>query len=382
MKGFILCPTYELIEDKAYIKLYGRLENGESFLSLNEFQPYFYIKEKDQNILENLKETPAFTKTDFKNKDGEKVLKVTVPVPADVPKLRKKLEDQDVEVYEADIKFPYRFMIDHELQSTADIEGDYEAGERIDRIYKNPKLTTATYSPTNLKVLSFDIESGKEEDGSLYCIGLICGNVKKSFIVSSTSVEGAVHCKTEEEVLVKFIAEIQKIDPDIITGWNIIDFDFGFLAKKCKKYKIPFDIGRETGSLRLTLRESFFQDSKAEASGRKIIDALNLLRVSFIKVDDYKLNTVAEKLLGETKLITTTGEEKYKEIDNLYKTNKKKLIEYNIKDAELVLKIIEKSGILNLSIQRSLITGMPLDRVSASIASLDSLYIREARRRK
>ena len=381
MKGFIISPTYKILENKAYVLLYGRLENGGSFLTINHYEPYFFIKEEDQAILESVHKN--FTPTDFKNKDGKRLLKAILTLPAEVPKLRKKLEDQEVECYEADIKFPYRFMIDHDLQGSVDIDGDYELGERIDRIYKEPALKQANYTPKNLKILSFDIESSKgTAEDQLYCIGFLCGTTQRSFIVSPTPVEGAVTCTDEEEALEKFMEEVKTLDPDIITGWNVIDFDLNYLSVKCKKYKIPLDIGREPGKLKLTLRENFFMDSKAETSGRQILDALNLLRVSFIKVQDYKLNTVAQKIVGDTKLIRTTGEEKYKEIDDLYKHNKKRLIEYNLKDAELVLKIIEKSGILNLTIQRSLLTGMPLDRVNASIASLASLYIREARRRK
>ena len=55
--------------------------------------------------------------------------------------------------------------------------------------------------------------------------------------------------------------------------------------------------------------------------------------------------------------------------------------DYNLQDARLVIKIIEKTNALNLAIERSTLTGMQIDRVSASIASLDSLYLREARKR-
>jgi DNA polymerase-2 len=46
-----------------------------------------------------------------------------------------------------------------------------------------------------------------------------------------------------------------------------------------------------------------------------------------------------------------------------------------------VIRVLEKTTALELSIQRSLLTGMPLDRVRASIASLDSLYLKELRKK-
>ena len=47
MKGFILYPSYRVIEGKPHVLLFGKLENGQSFLTLNEYRPYFYIKDSD-----------------------------------------------------------------------------------------------------------------------------------------------------------------------------------------------------------------------------------------------------------------------------------------------------------------------------------------------
>src|SRR3989344_3978075 len=381
MKGFIVYPTYEVIDSKAYVCLYGRLENGQSFLTINNFKPYFYIKKKDLKTVNKVKGFEV-EENKFKNFDDEEVAKIILNLPADVPKLKKMFEELEVKTYEADIRFAYRFMIDNGIQGSLDIKGDFETGERVDRVYREPEVNGIDYRPENLRVLSFDIESGKDTDDSLYCIGYVCGDLKQSLIVSKEKVKNVVLCEDDEDLIEKFMADIINLDPDVITGWNIIDFDLTYLANKCKKFKISFDIGRIPGKIKIRSEGNFFRDSKADVVGRQVLDGLNMLRVSFVKVDDFKLDTVAKQILGDGKLIHTTGIDKYKEIDEAYKNNKEKLIAYNLKDADLVLRIIEKTGILNLSISRSLLTGMPLDRVNASIASLDSLYIREAIKRK
>src|SRR5690606_6072559 len=46
----------------------------------------------------------------------------------------------------------------------------------------------------------------------------------------------------------------------------------------------------------------------------------------------------------------------------------------------LVGEILAKEGLLELAIERSALSGMPLDRVGASIASLDRLYLPPLRR--
>ena len=381
MKGFVIYQAYEVIEEKSYVFLYGRLENGENFATINKFQPYFYIKDSDLKLAEEIAEFESEV-TDFKNFKGEKVSKIILDIPYEVPKLRKNFENNNIECYEADIRFPYRFMMDKAIQGSIEITGDYEHGDRIDRVYKEPEIKGADYKPNNLRVLSFDIESSQgTEDDEIYCIGYVCGENRKVFINSEEKIKGAVSCKNEAEVIERFFEDLINLDPDIITGWNVIDFDLAYLYKKCRKLKIPFDFGRKSGNVRLKIEESFFRDSKVEVIGRQVLDALALMKVSFIKVEDYKLDTVAGKILKDTKLIRSTGVDKHKEIDNLWKNDKEKLVAYNLKDADLVLRIIEKTGILSLTILRSLLTGMPLDRVNASIASFDSLYIRECMKR-
>jgi len=379
MKGFVIYPTYRIINNISYVVLYGRLENGKSFVTINEFKPYFFIRKSDINDAMHIADFKE-EESNFTNKDKKAVMKVIVDNPTDVPKLRKKFKDNEIETYEADIKFAYRFLIDHEIKGSVEISGEYEPGESVDRIYKNPEMKGTDYFPSNLKIVSMDIESDKES-GEIWCISLVCGNYKKVLINSKKKLNQAINCNNEEDILEKFIKEIIELDPDIITGWNVIDFDLMHIIDRCKKYKINFIIGRENSKCKIKIEDGFFRDSKAEVPGRQFLDTMGLLKTSFIKVKDYKLDTVATEILKDNKLIQLTGLEKYKEIKRLFEEDQQKLVDYNLKDSELVLKILEKTKIMELSVLRSIITGMPLDRVSASVASLDSLYLRESRKR-
>ncbi|MEK6935037.1 MAG: DNA polymerase II [Nanoarchaeota archaeon] len=374
MKGFIIYPTYRIIEGKAYINLYGKLENGQSFLTINTFKPYFFIKSKDLKKAQNL-EKFDFENTKFTNFNKESVTKIILNIPSDVPQIRELFEDNNIECYEADIRFAYRFLIDKKIQGSIEIEGEYETGERVDRIFKEPNLKPTDYKPNNLKVLSLDIETSI--DGKkLYSLSLYSDKYQKSFIVSKNRIPDAISCYDEVTLLENFHKVLTLEDPDIITGWNVIDFDLNFLNNKFKQHKIPFNLGRDNSNSKLKLQQNFFRDSKADLIGRQVLDGLSLLKSSFVKVPDYKLETVAKDILGKKKLI----EDKSK-IDEIYKKDPKKLVDYNLNDAKLVFDIINKSGTLELSIQRSLLTGMQLDRVSASIASFDSIYLKKARDR-
>ncbi len=376
MKGFIIYPTYKTIDGKAYACLYGRLENGESFLTISYARSYFYIKQSDLKDALNLGKF-EHESTDFKDFAGNKVEKIILDIPSDVVALRDSFHQNNIGTYEADIKFPYRFMIDNFLQSSLDIEGSYESSEKVDRVYKEPEIKPASYIP-KLKVLSMDIETSL--DGRhLYCIGLYSKDYSNVFIIGNKRLNNATLCKNEEELLEKFKEEVLKLDPDVLTGWNMIDFDLKYLQDKFKKHKIDFNLGRDNSSSKIRIEKDFFRDSKAEIAGRQVLDGLHLLKASFIKVEDYKLNTVAYKVLGKRKLLQ--GDNRHEQIEEYFKKDRQKLVDYNLEDAKLVYEIIEKTGTLDLTIQRSLLTGMPLDRVNASIASLDSLYLKEARKR-
>ncbi|MFH1425515.1 MAG: DNA polymerase II [archaeon] len=385
MKGFIIYPTYETIENQTYVQLFGKTENGQSFVTINKFFPYFYIKEKDKKYLPK---DLAFQKTKLTNFKSEPVLKISFESKTKLDNLFKELHKK-IEIYEADLKPHYRFIIDNSLLGTIDIEGDHEPSEKVDRVYKEAKITSSEFSP-KLKILSIDIESDKK--GNLYCIGLSGENYKKCFMITDKEINNTTPCKDEADCLEKFKQELFKQDPDIIIGWNVIDFDFAFLRELFNKHEISFDLGRNNEEVKLRIESGFFRSSSINIPGRLVLDGLNLIKDPLIKeapsikhaeFNSLTLEDVSQALLKKGKLLK--GQQRHEEIEELYKKNStsslQKLVDYNLMDCELVYEMLEKTKIIDLAIERSHLTGMPLDRITASIASFDSLYIREANKR-
>jgi len=388
MKGFIIDSTHVTTENKTEIHLFGRLENGESFHTINDFSPYLFIREKDEKkaspVLKNFKTE----KTKYKNFANEKVIKIYSNTNPDLQKLARELhKNKEINTYEADLSPQNQFLIGKDILTTLKIEGNYEKGERVNRIYKNAKLSPSENKP-KIKVAAIDIESDKKAD-KLFCIGIYTENYKQNFMICDKKVKDTTCCKDEEDCLKKFKEAIIKLDPDIITGWNVIDFDFIYLKKKFDKYKIPFNIGRDKSNIKVRIESGFFRSSTASISGRKVLDGLNLIKDPFIKeaptikhanFASFKLEDVAGELLDDKK--TLEGKGRHDEIERLFKKGEfNKLSEYNIQDCKLAYDIIDKTKIIDLAIERSLLTGMNLDRITASIASFDSLYIREAHKR-
>jgi DNA polymerase-2 len=305
------------------------------------------------------------------------MIKIILDLPRKVPELRKKLEDEKIECFEADIRFAQRFLMDYDIKSTLDIKGDYKKGELVDRIYEEPELKTCDYNP-DLKLLSIDIETNRFAK-ELYSISIFTKGFAKTIIISDKKLKNSVSVKNEKELLEVFKKKLLELDPDIITGWNVIDFDIHILEQKFKQHNIPFELGRIDWPCKVRLEESFFRSSKVNMPGRMVLDGIQLLKISFVKLKNYKLDTAAEEFLGEKKLI---GEKnKGAEIEKAFKKNPQKLADYNLKDSEFVSKILEKTGVLSLTVNRSMLTGIPLDRVEGSISSFDSLYLRDLRKK-
>jgi DNA polymerase II len=380
MKGFIVYPTYRVIDNKAYLYFFGRLENGESFLAIKPQKPYFYIKASDLKKAENvLKGSPAeFIPTDFTDFLKNKVTKLILDNPKDVPDIRKDLQDAGISCYEADIRFAYRYLIDNDIKGCINLEGDYTSEGSIDRVYKNPYISPSHFIP-KLKVLSIDIETDPKAK-ELYSISLYDGNYKKVFIKKQGKFNNAISFDTEADLLEAFQEKVIELDPDIITGWNVVDFDLNFLKNAFKRNQIPFQLSRTNWPCKLRLTDSFFNESTADFPGRQVLDGIHLMKLSFVKLDDYKLETAAKEFLNKGKIFK--GKERFKQIEEAYQKDPQLLIDYNLKDAKLVYDILEVSGVLALTIRRSMITRMQLDRVRASIASFDSLYLKELQKRK
>ncbi|VVB80430.1 DNA polymerase [uncultured archaeon] len=388
MKGFIVYPSYDNINDETFIQLFGRLENGESFAVLKKFRPYFFIKESDRKSAEKLlKEYSASFEDDSgKTFEKESVCKTVCVNQEKLNKSVKQLHEAGIDTFEGDLKPHVRFGIDNDIYSSIEIDGDYESSERVNRIYREPEIKPCK-SDVDLKVASVDIESGKEE-GNLFCIGLYSKNFKKNFMVSPKKSDAYVACSDEEDCLTKFKQALIELDPDVITGWNVIDFDFDFLKQLFEKHKVSFDLGRTNENARLRIEENFFKNSSMDIPGRVVLDGLNFIKDPFIQeapsikntnFESYTLEEVSSAILGKTKLIK--GKHRHHEINELYEKDQKKLAEYNLMDCVLAYEILEKTNAIDLVKERSELTGLPIDKLGGSIAAFDSVYIREARKR-
>lgn len=386
--GFIVNSSYSLSEGKTIIHLFGRLETGKSFEIRTEFNHYFFIREEDKKLLDaNI----TGDECELKTMSGDAVLKISSSNPKEIPELKSLFEKSGVACFEADIQITRKFLIDNNILTLIDINGNDNKGELTDILFISPKITPVSKSEENIKkcnptMLAFDIETSADAK-IVYSISF--ANDKEEFVgvLKNDSIKqmedefdkNTFLFETEQDLIAWFFKIIREYDPDIITGWHVIDFDLKVIQERAKYYKLPFNMGRDENLSNLRIESSFFRDSSANATGRAILDGIQLLKSSFIKLDNYKLNTAAKHFLDDTKLIQE--DDRFQLIDDMYNNDPKQFLAYNIKDSRLTYDIIIKSGVYDLTIQRSLLAGLHIDSVKASIASFDSLYLRELRKR-
>lgn len=388
VRGFILQTSYRL-ESRAeggrvpVVHLYGRLDTGEPFLVRDRRQrPHFYVRHADAPRAEALRRM-RLTATDRRTFDGEPVDLVQVAVPADVVPLRDALHAAGIDTFEADVRFAARYLIERGIKGGCEIEGtairvEHAGAARPTLVFDDPMLCPAdvTIEP---RVLSFDIETD-ERGERLLAISLFAPGLDAVLIVDP---EGrampaqAERCASERAALERFGEELSAFDPDVITGWNIVDFDLCVLERIAARLGHPLQLGREPGPLRIRKAEGYFGSGQATIAGRLVLDGIDLLRGAFLRMEDYSLDAVAREVLGEGKAVAGDARERLGEIQHNYAHDLAAFALYARTDARLAYRIVEKLRLVELAFARSRLTGMTPDRVAASIASFDFLYLAE-----
>ncbi|HEY2591908.1 MAG TPA: DNA polymerase II [Steroidobacteraceae bacterium] len=380
-RGFILQSTYRLMPRGSgrrapVVHLYGRLENGAGFLVRDDrTRPFFYLRASDVERARSLQtcEAEPVDRTTF---DGERVARVQVEVPGDVPPVRDRLHGAGIETFEADVRFATRYLIDRRIRGGCEIEGDARSAPSGLMVFENPTLRPAdvTIEPN---VLSFDIETDAHGE-RLLAISLFARGVDEVLIVDGSErpmPERATRCASELAALRAFRDRLATLDPDVLTGWNIVDFDLAALERIAARLREPLDLGREPGAMRLRRPEGYFGSGQALIPGRVVLDGIDLLRGAFVRMEDYSLDAVAREVLGEGKAVTGDVRDRMAEILHNYRHDLPAFALYSRTDARLAYRIVEKLDLVRLAFARSRLTGMTPDRVSASIASFDFLYL-------
>ncbi len=382
-RGFILQASYRVVSRPGggsvpVVHLYGHLEEGGTFLVRDDRRrPHFYIRAAEVDRAASLG-APAPKLIDKRTFAGAPVALVEMDVPGNVPGLRDRLHEAGIDTFEADVRFAVRYLIERGIKGGCEIEGAGVPGTGVTLVFENPTLRPASVR-VEPRVLSFDIETDPKGE-RLLAISMYGPELDEVLIVDGSGremPEKAVRCVDERAALTAFCERVRIFDPDVLTGWNTVDFDFTVLERIARRLGHPFSLGRDAGAIRIRKPEGYFGSGQATIPGRLVLDGIDLLRGAFVRMEDYALDAVARAVLGEGKAVKGDARDRIAEIIHNYRYDLPAFALYARTDARLAYDILGKLNVVQLAFARSQLAGMTPDRVAASIASFDFVYLTE-----
>ncbi|OJJ65178.1 hypothetical protein ASPSYDRAFT_169431 [Aspergillus sydowii CBS 593.65] len=341
-------------------------------------------------------------------------LKITATDPKHIPKLRSALEtkaqtfnykglwnksEPGILTFD-NIQYLLRFMIDTGIQGMSWVEapaGKYHLHAPEDKVsncqlearidYRDliahqPVGDWAKMAP--LRILSFDIEcAGRKgifpepnQDPVIQIANVVTRYgeskpfVRNVFALNTCSLivnTQILEFQQEEKMLMAWRDFVQKVDPDVIIGYNIANFDFPYLLDRAKHLKCTnFPYWTRLNGMRSEAKESNFsskqmgnRDTKTtNTNGRIQLDLLQLVQRDH-NLRSYTLNSVSYEFLGEQK--EDVHHTMITELYNGTPDSRRRLAVYCLKDAYLPQRLMDKLMCLVNYTEMARVTGVPFN---------------------
>jgi DNA polymerase delta subunit 1 len=361
---------------KFMIHMFGRTEDGKSVHVATHFKPYFFVKGrvpgrpqvkcKDLWGFQNLQEH-MFSMLEFES----------------LEEFRDEQRKYRNNLYEANIDPLLRFMHRSGIKSTGwatfpnDLESSLMTDCDVDVFVSNWKLIKPIdrddFAP--FRIASVDIECYSES-------GQFPDSLKKSdtcFQIAVTTKAGGEYIdkrvfgvktefNSEKEMLEAFVEYLKKLDPDVITGWNIFGFDLEYIYNRmvltgCTDFALGRLLDNDVELTVKNLSSNALGNNTlkmVKMTGRYIFDMYQEIKREH-KFESYSLNNVSKILLGDQKLDMPV-----KEIFGRYASGEglEEVAEYCIKDTELPHAISEKLSLFQNLVEMAKACWVPLNFLS------------------
>ena len=406
--------TYDS-ERKPLVQLFGTTQEGMSVTCrVAGFRPYFYAS-VDENLQRNaieelraqgldVEEVKRFEPIGFQN-TPKNMLKITTHDPKEVRILRERTKEVAgiKAVYETDILFKNRFLIDRSLGGMGWVEAPLpewtasrEAGPvaasalplmRVEDLHPVQHETNAP-----LRFMSFDIEClpdhgemPKAEKSPVILISMAFmpayqGN--KDLVLVGKNIDclrlDTRACQDEYDLITQFVAVIREYNPDILAGYNSNEFDFPYLQERARQKHVNTRVGRDGNSWYI---RKIVNRTNVSITGRVVVDLLPIIRSSF-SLKRYTLRNVAVELLKDMKKYDMDP----KEIEDIWGDGGDRLagfIQYARRDAVLALRLLLDLRLMDKYIALSHVSGSLLQDVvnGGQSGMVESLLLRKFRDR-
>ncbi|OED43518.1 hypothetical protein ACH42_10035 [Endozoicomonas sp. (ex Bugula neritina AB1)] len=294
---------------------------------------------------------------------------------------QNQLKHNKITVYESDICLHDRFLMERFVRGGMMFTGNPIQKQGYTR-YTDVHIKPAEYTPS-LNVLSLDIECSSK--GELYSIGLSGMASDVVLMIGSPNAQDQSDndwikwVDNEKALLETLVTAVEKRDPDIIIGWNVINFDFRLLLKRAEVHGLRLHLGRSRRPCSWRHRVGDTSQGFITIPGRMVIDGIDALKAATYQFESFSLDFVAQHLLGKGKA-TEDIDNRMATIAHDFLHNKVKLAKYNLEDCRLVEEIFSHTRLLDYLRLRSQMTGLELDRMGGSVAAFTNLYLPQLHR--
>lgn len=325
------------------------------------------------------------------------------------------MDDEDAEKFNlkgvffaADIVFTNRFIYDYDLETCVRVTGDVieNKGEyTTDLLVKASGFEKCDIFTPKLKIMSFDIESSIKYN-NIYCICLTMVNeedgsrqdrkISSAFgtrEIKITDEEQKARDEDERRILKEFVKEVRALDPDVITGYNINNFDMAVLYDRSNKLFGKGGGNQEDRKRQSNDELSFGRDQLGmsrrenrttgfvtwDVKGRLIMDAWLSVKKE-LRPKREGLGYVSTMLFNDTKDNIDSSH-----MDDEWRARKDEVIHYCLKDADLALRILTHPRIQAISklMDVAIPAKLPVKEVSGGQnRMIESLLIRMVDREK
>ncbi|MEA1965685.1 MAG: DNA-directed DNA polymerase, partial [Euryarchaeota archaeon] len=412
MEFQIIDSDYIIDNGKAVVRLFGRDLDGRSVCCfVPDFEPYFYVQ--PASIKDSLTGIPEIKRMETVSRyepvgyqeHPEKMLKVVVGMPKDVPTIRDEVQAYADRVYETDIMFKNRFMIDTGIfgmgwAQTVDEAGSTEPA--YPRGVDSEVTVVSQIAPAEItrnapmRYLAFDIECLVDggiptaDRSPIIMISLAFepahqGELETLVLVGKEAdldCDGTEHFTDEADLLNRFFEVVRDYDPDVILGYNSNEFDFPYITKRVEMLeaqgkRLRANIGRDN---RAVFCRKIGIVTHVSVTGRIVADVLPLVRRAY-SIKQYTLKNVAKTLLDIEKFDVSL-----QQMGEYWNDDGEKLaefIEYARRDSVLALRLLLNLRLLDKYIALSQVSGALLQDVldGGQSSMVENLMFREFEKR-
>ena len=404
-------------DDQFTIRIFGRAEDGRSVSLGTKFNPYCFVKtDKDlksfikSTFWRNLVSCEAHRGKDlwgFQNGELSRFLKVEFKTHRALRSFaycvdnNKHSELAGCKMYESNIDPVLRFMHVSGCTSTGWIdpglcEPDAESTCEVNLWAPNWRFITPLarddFAP--LRIMSFDIEcysstgafpDPKNPHDVIFQIGMTTKEFgkgdefldRKCLCLKETAGPDVECFETEKELLKAFEKYMIKIDPDILTGWNIFGFDLEFLIIRatihCGLSPVWGRIRGEVAALvEKNLSSSALGNNELKMvpmKGRYVFDLFQDVKREH-KLESYSLNNVSKRFLSNAEKLDMPVKEIFRRYKDGNPAELGEVAEYCIQDTVLPHKLMEKLCQIQNQVEMAKACWVPLAFLSERVQQI------------